>query len=154
MGAAGVVVGPDNKPIPVQQPAQDGEQQPPAANAQAEQVDDEEDDDEEDMPPAKKTLSVEQVATLARWREICNRRMKRADPVTFTFHSEDKLPADVVSRIKAALATAQSFDDIKAAFEIDAEPVAVKASNELLMLAQSINNMVDRASKQMIQEIN
>ena len=133
MGAAGVIAGPDGKPIPVQ-------------NSEQEQSKQDDEEDAAEDKPTKSSMTVDEIALLSRWREICNRRLKRHDSLDFEFHSEDKLPANTVQRIKAALLNAKTFDDIKAAFDIDV-PVEIKAENEIVMLAQAMNRLADSAFK-------
>lgn len=139
MQNAGVVVGPDNKPIPVQVQQQNNQQQDPPIT--------------ENKPvakPQKAAITSEQMDLLYRWKSICNRRFKRADSLTFEFHSEKQLPAEIVADIKEALSTAKSFDDIKSAFEFEND-VETKADDPILVLAQAMNNLANGSVKTIIQ---
>jgi hypothetical protein len=83
------------------------------------------------------------------WREVALRRFKKGDGLDFDYQPHyGGLPDALTFSIRTALLTAGSADEIKAAFEIrldnvDVTPAPEYAPSELVMLAKSINAMME-----------
>jgi HK97 family phage portal protein len=83
------------------------------------------------------------------WREVALRRFKKGDGLDFEYQPHyGGLPDALTFSIRTALLSAGSADEIKAAFEIRLDnvtetPAPVYAPSELVMLAKSINAMME-----------
>jgi hypothetical protein len=83
------------------------------------------------------------------WREVALRRFKKGDGLDFDYQPHyGGLPDALTFSIRTALLSAGSADEIKAAFEIRLDnvtetPAPVYAPSELVMLAKSINAMME-----------
>jgi hypothetical protein len=142
MGQAGVVVGPDGKPLP--------------APKDEEQEDEEEQEEKKPFPPkkavdipapAKWIPSIDELEELRIWREVMLRRFKKSQSLDYEYKPKAvPLPDGLVKDIREALLSAKSDEQIHAAFDIREAVVEAKAEtpNDIMVLAAAINNLAAR----------
>lgn len=99
--------------------AEEMRQQTQAQPAEVQSGTDTEESDEEE-PPTKWVPSLDQLKEMNTWRAKSFHRLKRGESLDFEWKNES-LPEWVYERVKLALLRAQTEDDIKAAFGVDAE---------------------------------
>jgi HK97 family phage portal protein len=83
--------------------------------------------------------TIDQLNELDLWRRLALRNMKRGKPVDFPFVCKS-LDEERAGRIRSALAGCQTFDDIKAVFEVEGSE---DEPGELQELINAINNAAE-----------
>jgi hypothetical protein len=151
MQGAGVVIGPDGKPLPVSTNQQDSNQTSP--NFDKDKEDEPEEEEKKPVPPAKKTWtpSLDEIKEISTWHDIALRHLKKAGNLAeFDYlPHHGGVPAEYGDAVKAKLATAQTPEDVRAAFDVaaDVTPAPAYKTDEVnpatLALAESINKLAE-----------
>lgn len=108
-----------------------------------------------DTPPAKWIPSLNELDELKTWRKAALSAFKSGKPLTFEYIPHyGGLPDSVAADIRARLAEVREWDAdrIKAVFEIAqtvAEIPAPKPIDDIKYLADALNNLADKAFRQM-----
>jgi hypothetical protein len=103
----------------------------------------EEQEEQEEEVEQKWMPSLDEFKELDVWRDVALRKHRKGDTLDFEYQPHYcGLPADISESIKAALLTAQTAEEIKAAFQVPHGNIAVKS--DLLVLAESINRLAEK----------
>jgi hypothetical protein len=140
MGQAGVVVGPDGKPLPApKDDEQEDEEKKPFPPKKAIEI---------EPAPAKWIPSIDELEELRIWREVALRRFKKSQSLDYEYKPKAvPLPDGLVKDIRTALLSAKSDEQIHAAFDIREAVVEAKAEtpSDIRELAKALNRVADVA---------